>query len=102
MGWEGAQESGEPTLKAPGPQSWWVTLSPSPLGVYPETGLTSQEAGEWEGTGQLNKTIYFLKKLKNNANTISPIPKPAPCLPPTSPGLGSLLPWLSCVMKRKQ
>lgn len=77
-------------------------LSPSPPGAYPESGLTSQGAGEWEGTGQLKKTIYFLKKLKNNANMISPVPKPAPCLPPTSPGLGLLLPRLSCVMKRKQ
>lgn len=77
-------------------------IYPSPPGAYPESGLTSQGVGEWEGTGQLNKTIYFFKKLKNNANTISPIPKPAPCLPPTSPGLGSLLPWLSGVMKRKQ
>ena len=102
MGWEGARESGEPTLKVPGPQSWWVALSPSPPGAYPESGLTSQGAGEWEGTGQLKKTIYFLKKLKNNANMISPVPKPVPCLPPTSPGLGLLLPGLSCVMKRKQ
>lgn len=36
----------------------------SPPGAYPESGLTSQGAGEWEGTGQLKKTIYFFKKIK--------------------------------------
>lgn len=45
-------------LKALVPRPKGDFISPSPW-VYPELGLTSQGAGEWEGTGQLNKIPFI-------------------------------------------
>lgn len=96
----GAGRNKETMLKTPSPRPNGGFILVQPLGLTLNSA-TIPGAGEWEGTGQLNKIPFIKKKLKNNANVISSIPRPA--LPPTLlPGLGPLLPWLCHVITRRQ
>lgn len=80
MGWEGLWSS---VLMG-------GSVSPSPPG--PTLSLGCHPRGRAVGRNRTIKydTIYFLKKLKNNANIISSKPRPAPSRRSlASPGLGS-------------